>query len=188
MDQERRRFFRIEDELSLACKQIDATPSDALLKDFCENEHAFSIRNDYNCQIEQHISDFQKIEKKSPELGRYLASMQKQLDRMTKILIDDEFDQFLTTRTVSLSAQGISFETEIKPQPDSLMQLNLKLIPSGLRLVIMTRVVNVENSDETSGRYRISLDFEHMQEADREILIKHIHTKQMELLSIAQDF
>lgn len=59
-------------------------------------------------------------------------------------------------------------------------------MPSGLRLVIIARVVKVE-MDPDQGENRISLDFEHLHEADREILIKHIHRKQMEALSNAQE-
>ena len=66
------------------------------------------------------------------------------------------------------------------------MEFKLKLLPSGLRLVIIARVAKVDESPERGG-YRISLDFEHLHEADREILIKHIHGKQMEALSSAQE-
>jgi c-di-GMP-binding flagellar brake protein YcgR len=87
---------------------------------------------------------------------------------------------------VNLSAQGISFYHELEPRADALVELNLKLLPSGQRLVIIARVVLV-SSDAGQDGHKISLDFEHMHEADREILIKHIHGKQMESLSSAQD-
>jgi len=67
------------------------------------------------------------------------------------------------------------------------VELKLKLLPSGLRLVIIARVVLVEtDSSQDPGEYKISLDFEHLHEADRETLIKHIHGKQMESLSSAK--
>jgi hypothetical protein len=189
MSIERRRFFRIEDDVALLYKQINAAQRDSILNDFWNNEHAFSIRNNFNFQIEQHIADFHKIESKNPELGRYLSVLQNQLDQITEKLIDEEFDHSLTTTTASLSAQGISFDSNENLPPDSLLELNLKLRPSGLRLVIMARVVKIEKSkNQAKGSHRISLDFEHMHEADRELLIKHIHGKQMESLSIAQDF
>ena len=69
-----------------------------------------------------------------------------------------------------------------------LVELKLKLLPSGLRLVIIARVILVEtDAGEDDRKFRVSLDFEHLHEADREILIKHIHGKQMEQLSSAQD-
>jgi c-di-GMP-binding flagellar brake protein YcgR len=61
-------------------------------------------------------------------------------------------------------------------------------LPSGLGLVIIARVVLVENdSGREQGSARVSLDFENLHEADREILIKHIHGKQLESLSNAKE-
>lgn len=185
MSTERRRYFRIEDEVSLACRLIEADKLDATLNDFWQNEHEHSIRNNYNFQIEQHIADFHKIQNKNPELARYLEVLEKQIDRITDKLIGDEFDQSLTTCEASLSAQGIAFEQENAFADDSLIELSLKLLPSGLRLVIIARVVQSEPVDD--GRHKLSLDFEHLHEADRELLIKHIHGKQMESLSVARE-
>ena len=84
MSNERRRYYRVNDEASLAIEQIDKAEIDARLEDFWENEHAFSIRNNFNFQIEQHIADRQKIDGKMPELGRYLAVLEKQIERLTK--------------------------------------------------------------------------------------------------------
>ena len=70
MTDERRRYFRIEDEALLALERIDKATIDDRLEDFWTNEHAISIRNNYNFQIEQHIADRHKIDSKMPELGR----------------------------------------------------------------------------------------------------------------------
>lgn len=188
MSDERRRFFRIDDEAMIALAAIDKDEVDARLEDFWENEHAFSIRNNYNYQIEQHIADYSKIESKMPELARYLSVLEKQIDRITELLIKDENDKALQHKAVNISAQGISLYLASKPHADSLVELKLKLLPSGQRLVIIARVVLVgADADRDRGGYRVSLDFEHMHEADREILIKHIHGKQMETLGSAQE-
>ena len=121
-----------------------------------------------------------------PELGRYLSVLEKQIDHLTEKLIADDDTASMQNKSANLSAQGIAFYDDAAPQQDELVELKLKLLPSGLRLVIIARVVLVE-SDSGQTESRISLDFEHLQEADREILIKHIHAKQMEALSSAQE-
>ncbi len=187
MTRERRRYYRIEDKASLATQHIDKAELDDRIEDFWSNEHAFSIRNNYNFQIEQHIADRHKIESKTPELGRYLAVLKKQIDRLTDKLITDDNDQAMTEKAISLSAQGIAYCADKAPEQDELVELKLKLLPSGLRLVIFARVVLVENANDPDvGKHRISLDFEHLHEADREILIKHVHSKQMKSLNSAQ--
>lgn len=188
MTDERRRYFRIEDEALLALERIDKATIDDRLEDFWTNEHAFSIRNNYNFQIEQHIADRHKIDSNMPELGRYLGVLEKQIDRLTNKLIGDENDQAMTPKSVNLSAQGIAYYDDQDPEQDELVELKLKLLPSGFRLVIIARVVLVEKDRcQDQGKHRISLDFENLHEADREILIKHMHGKQMESLSSAQE-
>ncbi len=188
MTAERRRYYRIDEELDLFYQAIGASELDDRLEDFWSNEHAFSIRNNYNFQIEQHIADRHKIENTMPELARYLKVLEEQIERLTDKLIGDENDESMTRKKVSLSAQGIAFNDDGAPPDGELIELRLKLLPSGLRLVIIARVILVETeSDQGCGGNRISLDFEHLHEADREILIKHIHGKQMEKLSSAQE-
>lgn len=188
MHDERRRFYRIDDKVALSVQAIAAAELDARLDDFWKNDHLHSIRNNYNFQIEQHIADRHKIEKKMPELARYLGVLEKQIDRITEKLIGSDDDIVLQRKSSNLSAQGIAFYNDDTPEPDSLVEFHIKLLPSGFRLVIIARVVLCEAvSDQGEGKHRVSLDFEYMHEADREILIKHIHGKQMESLSSAQE-
>lgn len=188
MSDERRRYYRIEDEVCLAMRLVAQTEIDDCLEDFWANEHAFSMRNNYNFQIEQHIADRHKIETKMPEMARYLGVLEKQIDRITEKLIGDEHDANMIQKAANLSAQGISFCTDQPPPQGELAELKLKLLPSGLRLVIIARVVLVESdSSREQDRSRVSLDFENLHEADREILIKHIHGKQLEALSNAKE-
>lgn len=188
MTEEKRRYYRIEDEAMLVLEQIGKAEIDNRLEDFWTNEHEFSIRNNYNFQIEQHIADRHKIESKMPELGRYLGVLEKQIDRLTNQLIGDENDKAMTQKSVNLSAQGIAYFDDQEPAQDELVELKLKLLPSGFRLVIIARVVQVEKDRcQAQGKNRISLDFENLHEADREILIKHIHGKQMKSLGSAQE-
>ncbi|MBT8433847.1 MAG: PilZ domain-containing protein [Gammaproteobacteria bacterium] len=188
MTDERRRYFRIEDEALVALEPIDKATIDDRLEDFWTNEHAFSLRNNYNFQIEQHIADRNKIDSRMPELGRYLRVLEQQVDLLTDKLLGDENDKAMTEKSVNLSAQGIAYYDDQAPEQDELVELKLKLLPSGFRLVIIARVVLVEKDRcQDQGKHRISLDFENLHEADREILIKHMHNKQMESLSSAQE-
>lgn len=185
MSQERRRYYRIEEEVMLSLNPIDAADIDRRVDDFWSDEHEFSIRNNYNFQVAQHIADRQLIENRMPELGRYLRVLEQQIDRLTDRLIGDDDAATMRKKSTSLSAQGIAFYDDAPPPEGELVEFKLKLLPSGLRLVIIARVVKVDDAPQQG--HRISLDFEHLHEADREILIKHIHSKQMEALSSAQE-
>ena len=60
----------------------------------------------------------------------------------------------------------------------------MRLVPSGMQLQALARVVSVLNTAvDDDDLYRIALDFEHIHEADRELIIKDIHAKQIEALN-----
>lgn len=179
MTQERRRFFRIEDIVSLKAEVIDEKQVPERLENFWKDQHQFSIRNEFNFQLEQHQSDLRKISAKMPELGRYLGLLQQQLDILTdKILQED--DKFTTLdKKVNLSAQGISFTSKESAKVGDILELHLKLNPGKQKIVVFSRVVKCEPVVDEQGHYKIALDFEHIHEADREILVKHVHGKQL---------
>ena len=105
MNDERRRFYRIDDEISLVTEVIEETEIDRRINDFWDNEHAFSIRNNYNFQVEQHIADFRQIDKKMPELARYLSVLEKQIDQITQRLTISDAQLAWTSRSASISAE-----------------------------------------------------------------------------------
>ena len=158
MSDERRRYYRIDDELLIAISPIAKEKIDDHLEDFWANEHAFSIRNNFNFEIEQHLADRHKIAKKMPELDRYLTVLEKQIKHLTDQLISDDVEPSMTRKIVSLSAQGIGYFDDHPPPPDDLVEMRLTLLPSGMRLVIIARVVKIEQDPDLGGS-RVSLDF-----------------------------
>jgi hypothetical protein len=184
MSSERRRYFRIED---IVCLNMDIVPDSDLefrLQDFWHNLNHNNLQNQYNQRLNDHRSDLLAIQTKMPELGRYLAVLQDQIDVLNnKILhVDDEGPTI--EKTVSLSAQGVAFYVDGKVNEGDVVEINLILQPSRQKIAIFARVVKVSiESTSKQGQYYISLEFEHIHEADREILIKHIHGKQLQTLS-----
>jgi c-di-GMP-binding flagellar brake protein YcgR len=122
-----------------------------------------------------------------PELARYLSILQKQIELLTDKLIPEQ-DQFSDDgQSVNISGQGISFYSHEIARAGDVLELNLKLAPSGLQLVAFARVVLVEDHNNADqGKYKLSLDFEHIHDADQEILIKHVHGKQLSALGASR--
>ncbi len=54
MTQERRRFFRIEDIVSLKAEVIDEQQVPEKLEKFWNEPHQASMRNEFNFKLEQH--------------------------------------------------------------------------------------------------------------------------------------
>ncbi len=183
---ERRRFFRIEDIVGLKTETIEQPQLEQKLKSFWNDQHQFSLRNEFNYKLEQHQADLQKIKTKMPEVGRYLGILQEQLDILTDKLLQDE-DKFTELeKQVNLSAQGISFFADESVNTGDIVELHLKLLPGRQQIVVFSRVIECIKVDDKQGKYKIALDFEHIHEADREILVKHVHGKQLKALGASR--
>ncbi len=184
MPEERRRYYRIEDLVSLQANVVKADELEKKLEEFRLNRNQFSIHNSFNHNIEEQLADLQIIEDKIPELARYLKGLQRQVDRLTAAALPGQASLQQKQKNVSLSAQGISFFTDGDFKPVDVVELKLQLMPSAQQLLIYSRVVLVEDNEDDSkaGKFRVSLDFEHIHDADREILIKHIHNRQLHVL------
>jgi len=183
---ERRRFFRIEDIVGLKTEVIGKPQLEQKLESFWNDQHHFSLRNEFNYKLEQHQADLQHIKKKMPEVGRYLSILQEQLDILTDKILQDE-DKFTELeKQVNLSAQGISFYAEESANTNDIVELHLKLLPGRQQIVVFSRVIECLKVEDDQGKYKIALDFEHIHEADREILVKHVHGKQLKSIGASR--
>lgn len=189
MQQERRRYFRIQDTVVLQVASLDSTELQKKLKDFPLKRRQLSSHGRLNINLVEQMADLQAIAAQSPALGRCLKNLQQQVDRLSNAVFDEQAESRNEEKEVSLSAQGVAFFTEQHFQPVDVVEIILQLIPSGLQMLIYGRVVMVdENEDEPDQKkYRVSLDFEHIHDADREALIKHIHSKQLQYLGTQQN-
>jgi predicted nuclease with TOPRIM domain len=186
MTEERRRFYRIEDIVSLKTETIDEHQVPEKLEKFWNDHHQFSLRNEFNFKLEQHQADLRSIKTKMPELGRYLELLKQQIDILTDKVLQDE-DKFTELeKQVNLSAQGISFTSNEAANTGDIVELHLKLNPGRQKIVVFARVVSCEPVQDEEGAYRIALDFEYIHEADREILVKHVHGKQLVALGASR--
>ena len=186
MAKERRRFYRIEDIVSMKAEVVNEAEAPERINQFWQEQHQFSIRNDFNYKLEQHQADLKAIKTKMPELGRYLSILQEQLDILTDKILEDEEKFTDLELQVNLGAQGIAFISPETAQPGDVIELHLKLNPGRQKIVIFARVVSCNPVDNPAGHYDIALDFEHIHDADREIIVKHVHGKQLTALGASR--
>ena len=182
MTKERRRFFRIDDTVGLKTEVVEPGTVEERLDQFWNDKNDFSIRNDLNFKLDQHLADLKKISLKMPELGRYLAFLQEQLDILTEKVLNDEDTFAEDEKPVNLSAQGISFETSEPVAVGEIVELHIKLIPTHQKIIIFSTVISCTRTGKDKTEYTIALDFEHIHESDRELLVKHVHGKQLNAL------
>lgn len=176
--QERRRFFRIEDSLGVSYQRI----SDA--------EAAQHQAQQHNSQL-QALDGFESRIRSLIEASRIqtpiVAELADLLNKKLNLLINQlEIDEKLLMHTpiklhdVNISACGMAFQLdEAVPEGDRLL-IELQLLPDDTRMQIVARSVACIQKDNG---YQIRLEFHDMAVDDQELLIQHIVRRQSRLLT-----
>lgn len=183
---ERRRFFRINDTVSLSYRQIDEATASLGLKSTGVIGSEFSLAATLDVLSQEALRIMQRLEKQSPELlelYRILDAKVNAVAQATMFVGSNVNAQ--NCQDVNLSASGLAFE---QAEPLSIGQ-NLAIeiyLPSTLALMqIYGRVVSCRRNDtaaEQAVKYTVSVDFTHVKEEDQELLIKHVVRTQWQQL------
>ncbi|MFT5548380.1 MAG: c-di-GMP-binding flagellar brake protein YcgR [Candidatus Azotimanducaceae bacterium] len=179
MNNQRRRYFRIEDTLSFTVLMIDPSELQTQIDNFWNEKPVYGAHHRVDHQIEQQLKDFNVIEKEMPELARYLSVLQAQVDSLTAKALSEQISS-LDRQKVNLSGQGMSYMADQKLIVGNTVKLDLELLSSNLMITIFAQVVSiVPMSGQNPEQYRTSLDFTHIYEADQALLVKRINTQQL---------
>lgn len=181
--EDRRRFFRIDDEVNLSYKSVDermvyaaSQVTDDLLSN-CSLAAALDML-DQESRLIMH-----RIEKNEPEIAEYL----KLLDTKIGLLAQSQMQQgndFSEShmRNANISAAGIAFESENAIDQSDHIEIKLLLTSCRALIVIYGKVVYCNEIIESEGsiNYHIGVDFINLKDQDREVLIKHVVKRQMQ--------
>lgn len=179
---ERRRFFRIDDEIMLFYR---AVPFDEISQEPDVSQglpDTFALSGGLESLSQESRVLLRKLERNQPDISNYLKILDRKIDLLAQtLLVSQTAELQQPTRNVNLSAAGVAFETENKLNPNDYVELKMILPPALLALVTYGNVVYCEESESTgeNARYRVGVDFLNLVDRDREILIRHIIKKQM---------
>jgi hypothetical protein len=177
---ERRRYFRIEDEVILFLREVTAEqlPKGDVFEDHPLDAFSLSARLDLLSQ-EARIP-LRRIAREQPDLLDYLKIVERKIDLIARALLEKESDLVeQSANRVSLSASGIAFDADMGFSQGALLELKMVLSPALVGVVAFGKVVHCRHSRDNPERpYRIGVDFIDIKEQDREALIRHVIRKQ----------
>ena len=186
MSEERREYFRIDDEVALDYRLI--SPSEAeLLREKIKSRvvDRFTVASSFTATSRQMTHVIHKVQNQSPELARCLQAIDQKLNMIAQLFVSEEMDLHeQSTREVNLSAGGISFRSQQKIRIDSLLELRMVLFPSLVGILTVSRAVQCERVNDANLKFpwQISVVYEHLRESDRELLVRHIMSKETQQL------
>ncbi|MFZ0468053.1 MAG: PilZ domain-containing protein [Thiogranum sp.] len=186
MSDERREYFRIADEIALDYRLLKDKEVDGLLERMRSRlVDRFTAASSFAATTRQMAHLIHKVQTQSPELARCLQAIDQKLNMIAQLFVSEQMaldDQ--PTREVSLSAGGVAFRAQHELRTDSLLELRMVLFPSMIGILTISRVIHCERMDDGNSQFpwQVAVEYEHLRETDRELLVRHIMSKETEQL------
>lgn len=182
--QERRKYFRIDDNVMLKYRVIpteEVQSTTDRLKVPIPN--AFSLSSDFAAMREQITMLKRSIEKNNMQIAQYMQLIDRKLDMVAKVLLVQNMggDENLW-RLVNLGAGGIAFDSPVVLPASSILEIKLGLLPSHAGLRTLGKVLRSDKLPEGKIGYRVAVAFLHVRDSDRELLVQHILWRQAQAL------
>jgi len=176
---ERRDFFRIEDEVYLELETISEEEY-STAEETLSNLHndSFSLSADFatlNNNLHPVLNNIKQIH---PDIAQYLELLNNKIDSLGELLLhkSSAYDENKRIKA-NVSASGIMFESETIFNQGDLIRLELVLFPEKIGVLIFGKIIKVTQA--TNQKQNISIEFEHIRAEDQELMIKHNLNKQM---------
>lgn len=181
--QERRRYFRIDDEIILIFKEVGQ--GFLLDPENLKNEeilNAFSLSSALDFLTQESRVQLKKLERTQPEAADIIKNLERKIDLIAQsLLVNETKPSDRSTQEVNISAAGIAFDADNALEPGTIIQLKMILPTSLVALMTYGKVVYSKiNPNAASFGHRIGVDFLWMKEQDKELLIRYIVKRQIQ--------
>jgi len=183
-ESERRRFFRIDDEVGLEYDLISEDEYQNAPQELEQiKQSAFSLSAEFATLNNEYNPTLNGIRNTHPEIAQYLELLNNKIDAISTHFLEEEIDGLEeNTCMVNLSASGIAFKCEQIFADNQPLKLRIILLPEKVGVFIYGRVQEKLRSAEQKKQGIVCVDFEHIRYDDQELMIKHNLNKQMQLL------
>lgn len=181
---ERREYFRLEDDVGLQYRLLDVDEV-APLREHIHQPGADKFMSaasfeETSRQLRRLLSS---IREHSSNVGQAINMLDAKLNLLSQLFVrnDYEQEQFITQQ-VNLSAGGIGFFCEHPLEIEHMYELKIILLSSNIGIKAIGKTVQCEGKPDLSAQkpYYIAFEFVHIREADRDIVVRHLITKQTE--------
>ena len=186
---DRRRYFRIDDHVALRVRQIDPADLEAAVSRMQLGlPDRIGLASSFSSSSHNMRHTLEKFRREQPDLASYMEELNEKLDLLIQLLAVHENDMpDQPTHHVQLSASGIAFDTRDAPPLGAILEMTLLLFPSFTCLRLFGTVVNEQPaSGHADSDTHVGVDFTHIRESDRELIIRHVVQRQSTLLREAR--
>jgi hypothetical protein len=189
---DRRSFFRIDDTVRLSLRQVPAEEIEQRL-DRLDHDLAgnFTVMSSLAAITAQMTMGLRRIENRDPDLAAYLRAIDQKIEVIGRAFLAQEPEAVSEQAVpVNLSAGGMCVGVGEPYEVGAQLEVRMLLFPSFTGLMIYGSVVGSEpvppDVTEETGykgyRHLARIEFTHIREQDRELLIRHLLRRQSDQL------
>lgn len=180
---ERRRFFRIDDEIVLSCREYKLRTSEP--KNNSQHPHLESLE-----KIDLELSALNhSLWQENPALARIVELFNKKISilsdeiNMAQNLSPQQYQGLEFEKSaVNISGTGIAFKTNHMFKEEQFLDLFLVLPPSNKTLPMIGKVVSCETINDKAKPYLLVVEFVKNSDEAHEKLIQYIVQRQAALM------
>lgn len=177
---DRRSFFRVDDTVRLSLRAVSEDEIgkrlDRLEQDLAGN---FAVMSSLAAITAQMAVGLRRIESRDPDLAAYLRAIDQKIEVIGRAFLAQEPEIAAEKAVaVNLSAGGMSVTGEQCFETGQLVEIRLLLFPSFTGLLLYGTVVECTDVPDGQGRKLVRVEFTHIREQDRELLIRHLLRRQ----------
>lgn len=173
---ERRKFFRIDDDVYLEYRLVpEADYQQRLQQPPGSRQDTSALALQLHGLTSQASSLLAQIRKRDPEVGQYLAIIDRKVELLGRALLGSQFGHISgPNHKVNLSGNGIAFSSAEPLDSGSKLELRLMLFPGHTVINTLGRVVHCNAVQGGAPQpYRIGVEFTHLAEMARDALVRH---------------
>ncbi len=187
---ERRRYYRIDDRVALSFRTItDKELTVALSRLQVGYPDKLSLASAFAATSAQMRTAMERIHRELPDVACYLEGLNEKLDLLVQLLAASEGDMADgPTHDVNLSASGMSFRNEEAIEKGTILEIKLLVFPSYVCILAFGTVVHCSRGERANPGtpFVVGVDFTHIRESDRDLVIRHVTQKQSIMLREAR--
>lgn len=184
--QERREYFRIDDRVLLNLRPITEAEAAAVHERIVERvADRFTVAANFAVNSRATARLLHGLSSSSPDAARYMKLLDQKLNQLARLFVLDEIERGdYPLLNVNLSAGGLVLPSRREFAAGELLEMRMVLYPDMVGILTVARVVYCERQAQQPGDFpwQVAVEYEHIRESDRDLLVSHIMARETELL------
>ncbi len=186
-DNDRRRYFRITDQVPLTLEPLDAAGVERLMEEMeSRAETRFGLAAKFSATTSQMDHVLNRIRDRDADVALYLHSINQKLDAVARVLLlEEQAIAGMEVVDVDLSASGLCVVWPTAMTPGQPVRVELITTAANARVLALGRVIRCRPARETGLErpgYRLAIDFDHIGDHEEDLIMQEVMRRQAALL------